>query len=136
MRELAEALKHVDGPLLPILHSINDRFGYVDERAIPIVAEVLNISRADVHGVVSFYHDFRKAPPKRRVIKICRAEACQSMGGDELYDEVSKACGAGSDVTVEAVYCLGNCALSPVALVDGKIHGRLDTEQALALVRS
>jgi formate dehydrogenase subunit gamma len=134
-RDIAEQLKGLEGALLPILHAIHDRFGYVDEEAVPIVAEVLNLTRAEVHGVVSFYHDFRREPPHKHVVKICRAEACQSLGGERLYTEVKKACAGGNQVTVEAVYCLGNCALSPAALIDGKLHGRLDTEKTLALVR-
>jgi formate dehydrogenase subunit gamma len=134
VREIAETLKHLDGALLPILHEINDRLGHVDERAIPVVAEVLNLSRADVHGVVTFYHDFRRAPARRHVVRICRAEACQSMGADRLWAEVESACRDGGRVTVEPVYCLGNCALSPAALIDGELHGRLDTARTLALV--
>jgi formate dehydrogenase subunit gamma len=141
VRETAEALKGIDGALLPILHALGDRFGYVDERAIPIVADVLNLSRADVHGVVSFYHDFRREPAGRHVVKVCRAEACQSMGSDRLVEQLEKAfgiaCGQTTPdgrVTLEAVYCLGNCALSPAALVDGKLYGRLDAERTAALV--
>src|SRR5262249_44730229 len=85
VRATAEGSRAPDGALLPILHAINDRFGHIDERAVPIVAEVLNLSRAEVHGVVSFYHDFRRAPPPRHVLRICRAEACQSMGADALH---------------------------------------------------
>jgi formate dehydrogenase subunit gamma len=126
----------LEGPLLPILHAINDQLGYVDVRAVPIVADVLNLSRAEVHGVVTFYHDFHRAPPGRHVVKVCRAEACQAMGADRLYAELERACGGDGRVTVEPVYCLGNCALSPAALVDGRLHGRLDTAGVLALVRS
>ena len=134
VRELAEELKGLDGALLPILHSINDQIGYVDERAVPIVAEVLNLSRAEVHGVVSFYHDFHRISPGRHVIKICCAEACQSMGSRRLYDQVRQGCANDDGVTVEPVYCLGNCSLSPAALVDGKLYGRLDVAGTLALV--
>lgn len=134
VRELAEELKALDGALLPILHALNDRFGCIDVRAVPIVAEVLNLSRAEVHGVVSFYHDFRRTPPGRHVVKICRAEACQAMGSDRVYAEVTRACAADGEVTVEPVYCLGNCALSPAALVNGKLYGRVDAAKALALV--
>jgi formate dehydrogenase subunit gamma len=141
VRETAEGLKGLDGALLPILHALCERFGYVDERAIPVVADVLNLSRADVHGVVSFYHDFRREPAGRHVVKVCRAEACQSMGSDRLVDQLEKAFGIGCGettpdgrVTLEAVYCLGNCALSPSALVDGKLYGRLDADKTVALV--
>ena len=109
---------------------VQARFGYVDQRAVPIVAEVLNLSRAEVHGVVTFYHDFRAAPPPRHVVKLCRAEACQAMGADRLADALSAS--GRADVALEAVYCLGNCALSPAALIDGKLYGRLDRDKALA----
>ena len=142
-RDIAGELKDVAGPLLPILHALNDRFGYVDERAVPIVADILNLSRAEVHGVVSFYHDFRHEPAGRHVIKVCRAEACQSMGGEgvvaALEQALGIACGGTTPdgrVTVEAVYCLGNCALSPAALIDGKLYGRVDAKRALGLVRT
>lgn len=138
--EIAASLKGLDGALLPILHALNDRFGYVDERAVPILAEALNLSRAEVHGVVSFYHDFRRAPGGRHVIKLCGAEACQAMGSDGLTARLEAALGvklggttADGQVTLEAVYCLGNCALSPAALIDGKLHGRLDADRVLAL---
>jgi len=135
-------LRALDGPLLPILHGLQERFGYVDTRAVPMIAHALNLSRADVHGVVSFYHDFRGQPAGRHVIKLCRAEACQSMGADRLAAELERALGIrfgattpDGRVTLEAVYCLGNCALSPAAMVDGKLHGRIDAPSALALVR-
>jgi len=133
VREIAEALRGLDGPLLPILHAVNERFGYVDERALPVIADVLNLTRAEVQGVVSFYHDFRRAPAGRHVVKICRAEACQAMGAERLIAELEtlfavKLGETSKDgrVTLEAVYCLGNCALSPAALIDGKLFGRLD----------
>ncbi len=135
VREIAASMKGLDGPLIPILHALNDRFGYVDETAIPVVANVLNLSRAEVHGVVSFYHDFRHEPAKRHVLKICRAEACQSMGAEKLFAEVAAALGDSAQVTLEPVYCLGNCALSPSAMIDGKLYGRVSKEKALAEVR-
>jgi formate dehydrogenase subunit gamma len=140
-REIATASKDVAGPLLPILHALNEHFGYVDERAVPMVADVLNLSRAEVHGVISFYHDFRREPAGRHVIRVCRAEACQSMGGEGVVAALERAlgipCGGTTPdgrVTMEAVYCLGNCALSPAALIDGKLYGRVDAERALGLV--
>jgi formate dehydrogenase subunit gamma len=135
-RQIAEALRSLDGALLPILHEINDRFGYVDEAAVPIIADVLNLSRAEVHGVVSFYHDFRRESARRHVVRLCRAEACQSLGADRLAEQLQAALGTGGDVTVEAVYCLGNCALSPAALVDGKLYGRVTADAVMALVRT
>lgn len=134
IRGIAEELKPLDGALLPILHAINDRFGYVDEAAVPVVADVLNLSRAEVHGVVSFYHDFRRAPPGGHVVKLCRAEACQSVGADKLFAEVEMACGGDGKVTVEPVFCLGNCALGPAALIDGKLLGRIDCAAIRELV--
>jgi formate dehydrogenase subunit gamma len=135
VREIAEALRSLDGALLPILHEINDRFGHIDKAAVPIIADVLNLSRAEVHGVVTFYHDFRREPAKRHIVRLCRAEACQSLGADRLAEELDAALGTGTDATVETVYCLGNCALSPAALVDGKLYGRVTTDSVLALVR-
>lgn len=140
VRTIALELKSLEGPLLPILHALNDRFGHVDERAIPIVADVLNLSRADVHGVVTFYHDFRRAPAGNHVIKLCQAEACQSMGSDRVRASLETALGItigqttpDGRVTLEAVYCLGLCATAPSAMVDGEVHGRLDPISAAAL---
>lgn len=142
VHELAAAMKHMDGPLLPILHAVNAQFGYVDARALPVIADVLNLTRAEVQGVVSFYHDFRRAPAGRHVVKICRAEACQAMGAESLIAELETALGVklgetstDGRVTLEPIYCLGNCALSPAALIDGQLHGRLNTAGALAQVR-
>jgi formate dehydrogenase subunit gamma len=121
--------------MLPALHALNHTFGYIDERAIPLVADLFNLSRAEVTGVVSFYKDFRRAPPGRHVVKVCRAEACQAMGCERVVAELAARLGTPVDgtspdgaVTLETVYCLGNCALSPAALVDGKLYGRVDAE--------
>lgn len=140
VRAVARAGAAAQGPLLPILHAVRERFGFIDDRAIPVIADVLNLSRAEVHGVVSFYHDFRRAPAGRHVIKLCRAEACQAMGCERVVADLEKAgltmngtTGDGA-VTLEAVYCLGNCALSPAALVNGELHGRVDAAAALQLV--
>ncbi len=123
----------LDGPLMPILHALNNRFGFVDERALPIIADVLNLTRAEVQGVVSFYHDFRRTPAGRHVVKVCRAEACQAMGAENLIAGLEKSFGVklgetckDGRMTLEPVYCLGNCALSPAAQIDGKLYGRLD----------
>lgn len=124
---------HMEGPLLPILHAVQEAFGFVPEEAIPVIAKDLNLSRAEVHGVVSFYHDFRREPHGRRVVKICRAEACQSMGCESLVTYTEKKLGvhcgetsADGRVTLEAVYCLGLCATAPAAMIDDKIIGRLN----------
>ena len=138
VRAIAAELAALDGPLLPILHALNDRLGHVPEAAIPIVADLLNLSRAEVHGVVSFYHDFRRAPAGRHVIKVCRAESCQAMGGDRLAAELAQALGIGlggttpdGRVTLEPVYCLGLCATSPAAMVDGRPVGRAESSHIL-----
>ena len=141
VEEIVAAHAHLEGPLLPILHAMQAVFGFIPRDAVPIVAHVLNLTRAEVYGVVSFYHDFRRAPAGRHVIKICCAEACQSMGSDRVVEKLEKALGIvcgettpDGHVTLEAVYCLGNCALSPSALIDGKLYGRLDAERTAALV--
>ncbi len=123
----------LEGPLLPILHEVQAGLGYVPQSAVPIIAEALNISRAEVHGVVSFYHDFRSEPAGRHVLKICRAEACQAMGANALADAAKARLGVDwhgttrdGAVTLEAVFCLGLCACGPAAMVDGALHGRVD----------
>ena len=130
---VVDALRGLEGPLLPILHGLQDEFGHVPAEAVPVIAEALNLSRAEVHGVVSFYHDFRRAPAGRHVLRLCRAEACQSMGADRIAALVQRALGIGfhqtsadGAVTLEPVYCLGLCACAPAALLDGEPRGRLD----------
>jgi formate dehydrogenase subunit gamma len=126
-----------EGALLPILSALQETFGCVPREAVALVAHALNVSRAEVHGVVTFYHDFREAPHGRRVVKLCRAESCQAMGAETAARFLLAALGLPTDapwggttpdgaVTVEAVYCLGLCAVSPAALVDGEPLGRLD----------
>ncbi len=137
--------EHQDRPgaLLPILHGIQDALGYVPPDAVPTIAQALNLSRAEVHGVVSFYHHFRETPPGRHTIQICRAESCQAVGAETLIAHAKQQLGIGfhettadGKITLEPVYCLGNCALSP-ALLDGHaIHGRVTPEQFDALVRT
>jgi formate dehydrogenase subunit gamma len=139
--EIIAPLLALQGPLLPILHAIQREFDHIPEPAILLIASRLNLSRAEVHGVVSFYHDFRATPAGRHVLKICRAEACQSMGAERNVSTLLARLGltAGDTtpdgrLTVEAVYCLGLCATAPAALLDGEPHGRLDlaTLEALA----
>ncbi len=120
--------------LVQILHEFIDRFAWISEDAIRQLAAELNLSRADVHGVVSFYHDFRTTPPGRRVVKICQAEACQAMGSSELSAHAESALGlsmneSSADLTLEPIYCLGNCACSPSIMVDGNVHGRVDPQR-------
>ena len=130
-----QEMKGLEGPLLPILHGLQEEFGYVPTEALPVLAEALNISRAEVHGVVTFYHDYRSHPAGRHVLKLCRAEACQSMGGDALAAAAEERLGVrigetrgDGRVTLEAVYCLGLCATAPSAMVDGRVMGRLDAD--------
>jgi formate dehydrogenase subunit gamma len=130
-------LEHLPGALLPILHALQEEFGYVDHAAVPLIADALNISHADVHGVITFYHDFRHQAPGRHVLRLCRAEACQSMGCDRTIRHVETRLGVklgettpDQMFTVEAVYCLGNCALSPAGMLDGKPYGRVTPEVA------
>lgn len=124
-----------EGPLLPILHDVQAAFGHVGEDAVRRIADALNLTRAEVHGVVSFYHDFRAEPDARPVLKLCRAEACQARGVEALVAEVEAA--AGSRVRVETVYCLGLCSVGPAAMTGGgAVHARLTAERAAALVAS
>lgn len=125
----------LEGPLLPILHGMQEEFGFVPNESLPVIAEALNLSRAEVYGVVSFYHDFRKHPAGRHVLKLCQAEACQSMGSDAVAAKVKAALGIGfhettkhGAVTLEPVYCLGLCACSPSAMLNGQVIGRVDDE--------
>ncbi|MFC4728188.1 formate dehydrogenase subunit gamma [Coralloluteibacterium thermophilus] len=128
------------GPLLPILHEVQDALGYVPEGAVAPIAAALNVSRADVHGVVSFYHHFRKRPPGRHVLQVCAAEACQAMGARALQAHAERVLGmrhgttADGAITLEPVYCLGNCALSPAVMLDGALHGRVDPERLDRLI--
>ncbi len=120
--------------LVQILHAFMDRFGWISSDAIHQLAEELNLSRADVHGVVSYYHDFRTAPTGKHVVKICAAEACQSMGSRELSEHAKKSLGldmheSNDNVTLEPIYCLGNCACSPAIMVDGKTFGRVSAQR-------
>jgi formate dehydrogenase subunit gamma len=131
-------LKDLEGPMLPILHAIQAEFGYVPEDVKPVIASELNLSRAEVHGIVTFYHEFRDHPAGRHVLKLCRAEACQSMGSDRIADRVRQLLGIDfhqttldGAVTLEPVYCLGLCACAPAAMLDDEVYGRVD-EHCLA----
>ncbi len=140
----AIAAEHGNRPdeLLEILHAVQGALGYVPEAAVPALANALNLSRAEVHGVVTFYHDFRAKPAGRHVLKLCRAEACQSMGGEALVeraeDHLGVACGSTSAdgaVTLEATYCLGLCATAPSAMIDGRLIGRMTASRLDALLK-
>lgn len=139
--ELYQDLIDLPGALLPIFHRIQERIGYVPEAALPEIAQHLNLSRAEVHGVMTFYHDFRAAPPGQCVVKICRAEACQAMGAEALVQHAEQCLGtpmhstsADCSVTLEPTYCLGNCALSPAVMINGELKGRVTTQRFDALV--
>jgi formate dehydrogenase subunit gamma len=130
-RAIIDEHRALRGALLPVLHALQDTFGYIDQEATPLLAAALNLSSADVHGVISFYHEFRRTRPGRHVVKVCVAEACQARGADNLVEalkarlhlDLGETSTDGS-FTLEAVYCLGNCALGPSALVDGRLYGR------------
>lgn len=136
-----ESLKHEDGPLLPILHEVQDRLGYVPREAVPVIAKALTLSRAEVHGVVTFYHHFRQEKAGRTVVQVCRAEACQALGCESLIEHAKQSLGVDfhgttpdGGVTLEAVYCLGNCACGPAVMVGDDLHGRVTPERFDALV--
>lgn len=125
----------LEGPMLPILHALQEEFGHVSAEAAPLIAQALNLSRAEVHGVITFYHDFRHEPAGRHILKLCRGEACQSMGSEALAEDLLAKLGTDwhrttrdGELTVEPVYCLGLCASSPSALLDGEPIARLDAE--------
>lgn len=145
VKSLAICAAHGNRPdeLLEILHALQHNLGYVPESTLPVIANALNLSRAEVHGVVSFYHDFKREPQGRYTIKICRAEACQAMGTDKLCDHAEKKLGAefggtskDGKYTVEAVYCLGNCALSPAVMIGDDLYGRVDPKRFDEIVAS
>ena len=139
--EIIAAHAGIEGGTLVILHAIQAAFGYVPEAAVPMVAHALNLSRAEVHGVVTFYHDFRREPAGKHVLKLCRAEACQAAGGDALTERAEARLGISIGnttpdrrVTLEPIYCLGLCATAPSAMLDGRVVGRLNDARLDALV--
>jgi formate dehydrogenase subunit gamma len=130
------------GALLPLLHAVHDALGHVPPAAVPMLAVALNLSRAEVHGVITYYSHFRDAPPGRHVVQVCRAEACQACGADELLAHAERvlACAPGSTradgaVSLEAVYCLGLCASSPALQIDDQLHARMTPERLSQLAR-
>jgi formate dehydrogenase subunit gamma len=134
-------LKSLPGALLPILHAVQDALGYVPKDAVPLIARELNLSLAEVHGVVSFYHVFRHERPGRHVLQLCRAEACQALGAVQLEAHVKRSLGidfhgttADGAITLEAVYCLGNCALGPSLMLDDRLQGRVTASRFEELV--
>jgi formate dehydrogenase subunit gamma len=140
-REIIARHQEQDGPILPVLHALQEAFGCVPEAAVPMVAEDVNVTRAEVHGVVTFYHDLRREPPGRHILKLCRAEACQAAGSDALTACAQARLGIGMGdttpdrlVTLEAVYCLGLCATAPSGMLDGRVVGRLDEARLTTLL--
>lgn len=141
VESIAHALKDQPGALMPILRRIQDELGWVPRDSVPVIAETLNLTRAEVHGVLTFYHDFRHEPPGRNVVKVCRAESCQAMGGVALAEHVKRrlGCEFGTTTTdgaftIEPVYCLGNCACSPAVVINGELLGRVTPERFDAAV--
>jgi formate dehydrogenase subunit gamma len=136
IQRICAEMKTRPGPLLEVLHGVQDELGFVPPGAVALIAEELNLSRAEVHGVVTFYHHFRKSPPGRHSVQICRAEACQSMGAEALATHAKARLGVNFEQTtadgtfsLDAVYCLGNCACSPAVMVDGDIYGRVTPQR-------
>ncbi len=135
VQEITEALKDKPGALLPILHGVQNALGYIPAESVPDIAIALNLSRAEVHGVISFYHYFRNTPPGKQTIHLCRAESCQAMGGKQLEQHVKNKLGidfhettADGKFSLEPVYCLGNCACSPAMQIGKDIYGRVSAE--------
>ena len=136
VRRILARLKSQPGPLLEVLHAIQDELGYIPPAAVPVIAEELNLSRAEVHGVITFYHHFRSKPAGRHTLQVCRAESCQAVGGEALAQHAVKRLGIQFHETtrdgafsLEPVYCLGNCACSPAVMVDGDVYGRVSPER-------
>lgn len=134
--EVVEEFRHQPGALINALHKLQETFGYVDEAAMPMLGKLFNLSRAEVHGVTSFYHDFRRSKPGRYTIRVCQAEACQAVGSEVLSQAVTEQLGCGFHettadgmFTLEKVYCLGNCACSPNLMVDKQVHARMTPEK-------
>jgi formate dehydrogenase subunit gamma len=141
VRRIVAELKGRPGPLLEVLHAIQGKLGFVPEAAVAVVAEGLNVSRAEVHGVVTFYHYFRHHRPGTHTVSVCQAEACRSMGAEALTEHAKRTLGvnlnettANGRFTLEPIYCLGNCACSPAVMIDGKLHGRVTPERFDALI--
>lgn len=141
IREIASEREDLPGALLPILHAVQDHFGYLPAESVPTIADVLNLSRAEVHGVIGFYHLFRESPPGKHTLYMCRAEACQSMGANRLITHARATLGvdfhettADGRISLEPIYCLGNCACAPAVMIDETLHGRVTPERLDELV--
>ena len=140
--EIISGFKTMRGGLLPTLHALQEEFGYVDDTAMPVLAKTFNLSQADIYGVITFYHDFKRTRPGRHTIKVCRAESCQSMGSEELLADIKKRLNvemhgktADGQFSLEQVFCLGNCALSPAIMVDKTVYGRVTPERVDTIVK-
>lgn len=138
---ILRARQHQPGALLPILHDVQDALGFVPADAVPAIARALNLSRAEVHGVISFYHHFRDRPAGRHVLQLCRAEACQAVGADALADHAQRELGCGwhqtsadGAITLEPVYCLGQCAVGPALMAGSELHGGVTPARLDALL--
>ena len=137
--EVIASKADLEGALMPILHALVETFGYVPDDAVPLIAGILNLSRADVHGTLTFYHDFRRQPAPRHIVKLCQAEACQSRGSRALTDHAEKSLNTHIDqhghhpnsrgVSLEPIYCLGLCATGPNALINGRPYSRLTNDR-------
>ena len=139
---IIEQHRHTPGGLLPMLHGFQDALGWVPREVVPLVAEAMNLSQAEVHGVISYYHHFRAERPGQHVLQICRAESCKACGGDALWEQARTALGcdahqtsANGQVTLEPVYCLGLCAASPALRMDDQVHARVDGRMLGGLLR-
>lgn len=139
--EIIEQYRQVDGACLPVLHALQEKFGFVPPEAVVQIAEALNLSRADVHGVLTFYKDFRTTPAGNHIVRVCAAESCQAVGGIEVMEGIEQHLGvahgqttADGAVTLERVFCFGNCALSPAVVIDDKIYGRVAAAQVCGLI--
>lgn len=143
VQSIVERLKQRPGALMLILHEVQKRIGHIPRESVPIIARGLNLSRAEVHGVITFYHDFHTVPRGRHVIKVCRAESCQAMGAEKLAAHASGRLGIefgantpDGEYTLEPVYCLGNCACSPAIMVDGELYGRVNAQRFDSIIAS
>lgn len=140
---IVAARRDMPGALLPILHDLQDAHGFIPDEAVPVIAQALNLSRAEVHGVITFYHHFREHPAGRHVVQVCRAEACQSVGCEALAEHATQTLGcdfhettADGNFTLEPVYCLGQCAVGPAMMIDDQLYGRVDAQRFTRLIDS
>lgn len=142
LQPLLQRHQHQPGGLLPLLHAVQDALGHIPPAAVPLIAQAMNLSRAEVHGVITYYHHFRSAPAGKHVVQVCQAEACKACGGDALMAQAELALGCASHhtredgaVTLEPVYCLGLCASSPAIQIDDKLHARVSADKLQRLLK-